>query len=82
MIMEKRQVLKAYEKAKDRKIDELLAKLRKSELYENTDIKRIYKLVLYCWRIGFIEGITGNNDELFERMYNEVVGEEVGDGHR
>jgi hypothetical protein len=79
--MEKRQVLKAYETAKNKKIDELLAKLRKSELYENTDVTRIYKLVHYCWRLGFIEGVTGNNDELFEKMYNEVMGEEVGNGH-
>lgn len=72
MIMEKKKVMEAYEKAKQKRIDELLAKIRKSELYESSkDIHAIYELTMYCWKLGFMEHMD-NSSSLFEWFYEDI----------
>ena len=72
MIMEKKKVMEAYEKAKQKRIDELIAKMRKSELYDSyKDIPAIYELTLHCWKLGFMENMDSSSS-LFERFYEDV----------
>lgn len=72
MIMEKKKVMEAYEKAKQKKIDEILSTMRKSELYDSfKDIPAIYELTMYCWRLGFMEHMDSKST-LFEDLYQDI----------
>ena len=79
MIMEKKKVMEAYEKAKQKKIEEILSKMRKSEFYDSyKDIPSLYELVSYCWRLGFMEHIDSKSwllEDLYEDIRKEVENE-------